>query len=238
MAKLYADEFQRFVELLQIVDQQMSPRPIDRLDLADDPFLEIETALPPPENLRYGCFTLERIKYGVSYRPLLQINFAVPATGLKCKASAALTQAAHLQDFRSGKLIEIADERVAGIDSFGRLRGRTFEGTDKASNLAIEPSLASGGKDNLQLLLRSQRHRFLFVARWHEANDLQGRKMLARIRGLLDRERGLPFHDKSVKILPQQNSDRLGKRSHDTGFNPVHPVEEAKGPVLKDRIGV
>jgi hypothetical protein len=208
------------------------------LDLTDDPLLEIETALPPPENLRHGCFTLERIKYGMPYRSLLQINFAVPPTGLECKASAALTQAAHLQDFRSGKLIEIADERVAGVDSFGRLRGRAFEGTDKASNLALKPSLASGSKDNLQLLLRSQRHRFLLIARRHEANDLQGGKMLARVRGLLDRERGLSFHDKSVKILPQQNSNSLGKSSHDAGFDPVHPVEEPKGPVLKDRVGV
>ena len=79
MIKLDADEFQRLVEFLQIIDQQMRPRPIDCLLLADNPFFKIKPALPPAENFRHRRFAFERIEDGVPNRALLQVNFAVPA---------------------------------------------------------------------------------------------------------------------------------------------------------------
>jgi len=41
-----------FIELLQIIEQQMGQWPIDRLLLADDPLFKIKAALPPSKNFR------------------------------------------------------------------------------------------------------------------------------------------------------------------------------------------
>src|SRR4051794_3263763 len=95
---LDAGQLERFVELLQIIDQQVGPRPIHRLDLADDPFLEIETTLSPPKYFRDGSLPLELVKNGVTHRALLQVNFAIPASRFEGKASTPLPQTAHLQD--------------------------------------------------------------------------------------------------------------------------------------------
>src|ERR1700730_5566599 len=72
------DEFQRLVELLEVVDQQMSPRPIHRLLLADNSFLKIEAALTPPENFGDGRLTSQGTVGCVANRALLQIDFTVP----------------------------------------------------------------------------------------------------------------------------------------------------------------
>src|SRR5207302_1042792 len=47
------------IEFLQIIKQQMSQWPIDRLFLADDPLFKIKTALPPAENLRQSPFAFQ-----------------------------------------------------------------------------------------------------------------------------------------------------------------------------------
>ena len=47
-------KFHRLVEFLQVIDQEMRPWPIYRLHLANNPFLEIEPPLAPPENLSDG----------------------------------------------------------------------------------------------------------------------------------------------------------------------------------------
>jgi hypothetical protein len=52
------DEFERLIELLQIVDQEMRPRPVDRLFLADDSLFEIESALSPAKDFSYGMLAL------------------------------------------------------------------------------------------------------------------------------------------------------------------------------------
>jgi len=47
---LQTDQFER------LVDQQMCPGTIDCLQPADDPFLEVKTALSPSKNLRQRRF--------------------------------------------------------------------------------------------------------------------------------------------------------------------------------------
>ena len=70
-------QFQRLVEFLQIIDQQMRPRPIDCLNLADNSFFKIEPALPPAENLGHRRLAFERIENRVPHRAMLEVNFAV-----------------------------------------------------------------------------------------------------------------------------------------------------------------
>src|SRR4051794_39780039 len=75
----HADELERLVQLLQVIDQEVRPRPVDRLHLADDSFFKIKTSLPPAENFRNGRFALEDVEDGVPHRSLLQVNLAVAA---------------------------------------------------------------------------------------------------------------------------------------------------------------
>src|SRR3954463_8498973 len=120
--KLTADEFQRLVQLLQIVDEQVRPRSIHRLLLADDSFLKIEPALPPPENLRNCRLAVQRAVHRVANGPLLQIDFADSAGRFKSEPAAALAQTAHLKYLGSRKLIQITNQRMAGINSLAGRR--------------------------------------------------------------------------------------------------------------------
>src|SRR6266513_2244777 len=131
MGGLHADELECLVEFLQIVDQKMGPGSIYCLHLADDAFLKIKTTLPPTENLCHRRFSLQRTEHRMTHRAMLQVNFTVTAARLERKATAALAQTAHLQDFRGGKLIEIADKRMARIDSFGGRAGRPLQRLNK-----------------------------------------------------------------------------------------------------------
>src|SRR4051794_30448416 len=74
------DEFQRLVELLEVVDQQVSPRPIYRMLLTDNSFLKIEAALAPSKDFGNSRLTHQRTIDSVANCALLQIDFAV-ATG-------------------------------------------------------------------------------------------------------------------------------------------------------------
>ena len=56
-------ELGRFIELLQVVDQEVRPRPIYCLHLADNAFFKIEPALPPPENFSNGCIATVDVIY-------------------------------------------------------------------------------------------------------------------------------------------------------------------------------
>ena len=72
----------------------------------------------------------------------------------------------------------------------------------------------------------------------HQANNLERGKMLPDVRGLLQRQFRLPFHDKSVEILGQKKRYRFGKRSHNADFHLFHRVKNSQLLVLKDRICV
>src|SRR5207302_5368100 len=87
---LHADELQCLVELLQIIDEEMRPGPINRLFLADDPLFKVKPALSPPENFGHRRFAFERTKQRVTHRPLLQINLAVAASRFERQATASL----------------------------------------------------------------------------------------------------------------------------------------------------
>src|SRR6267143_1990376 len=87
---LNTHELERFIELLQVINEQVSPRAIDCLLLANDPFLKIEAPLTPPENLGHRRLAYNRTEYGMPHRALLEIDLAVPTTRLKSKASAPL----------------------------------------------------------------------------------------------------------------------------------------------------
>src|SRR3954469_13465588 len=118
----------------------MRPRPVNRLHLADDPFLKIEPPLAPPENLRDGRLSLEHAKDGMPHRAVLKVNFAVAAPGLEGETPAPLAEATHLQNFGRGKLIEIADQGVTRVDSLRCLSRMRLERANKASELMSEPT--------------------------------------------------------------------------------------------------
>src|SRR5205085_6035173 len=87
---LNTDQLERFVELLQVIDEQVCPRPVDRLLLADDSFFKIKTALSPAENLCHRGLAFDRTEHGMSHRTLLEIDLAVAATGFKSETPAPL----------------------------------------------------------------------------------------------------------------------------------------------------
>src|ERR1700686_4757495 len=100
----------------------MRPRPIHALHLADDSFFKIKPALAPAENFCNRRLAFERPEDRVPDGAVREVNLAVAPARFKGKPPAPLPEAAHLQNLRGGKLIQIADERMARVDSFG---GRT-----------------------------------------------------------------------------------------------------------------
>ena len=166
-----------------------------------------------------------------------EINLAVPAARLESEAAAALTKAAHLQDLCGGKLVQIADERVAGIDPFGGYSALS-ERTHKGVQLPPQAPLAAARRHPHDFLLVSHTDELLVVRLGSEANDVQRREMLTGVGRLFERDGGLAFHHKSIKIFRQQNGNSLGESSNDAGFDIVNFVENAKRAVLKDRISV
>src|SRR4051794_34407745 len=148
----------------------MSPRPVHGLDLANDAFFEIKPALPPPENLGHGRLALERTVDRMAHRAVGQVNFTVAAARLESESPAALTEAAHLQNLGGGKLVEVADEGMARIDSF---RGRSSSGErgDKILKLFPQISLARVARDVRDLLLGNGRIGVLGPRR--KTDDLQ-----------------------------------------------------------------
>jgi hypothetical protein len=82
---------------LQVIDQQVRPRAVDCLHLADDAFFKIEPALAPAEDLRHGRFSFERAKHRVAHRSVVQVDLTVTAPGFEREPTAPLAQAAHLQ---------------------------------------------------------------------------------------------------------------------------------------------
>src|SRR5207244_12296255 len=89
--------FEGFIELLQIIEQQMGQWPIDRLLLADDPLFKIKAALPPSKNFRQRSFAFQRSVDGMPNRPLVHLDLAVTASRLQASGSAAVTHAGPLQ---------------------------------------------------------------------------------------------------------------------------------------------
>src|SRR5689334_17078504 len=77
IASLGARQLHGLIELLQIVEQQMRPRPIHSLNLADDPFFKIEPALSPAKDFGHCSFAFQRAVNRVSHHAVVQIDFAV-----------------------------------------------------------------------------------------------------------------------------------------------------------------
>ena len=114
-----------------------------RLHLADDSFFKIKPALAPAENLSDGGFAFERSKDRMPHRAMVQVNLAVSPARFEGKPAAALAQAAHLQNLGRGKLVEIADERMAGIDPLRRRSALRRANAQSAAIARRKPPLAA-----------------------------------------------------------------------------------------------
>src|SRR6202030_4180042 len=87
------------------------------------------------------------------------------------------------------------------------------------------------------LLLRGGRG--LGIRRFRrETNNLQGREMLARVRGLLHGDGIFALDDEPVEVLPEQYRDSLRHCAHDPVLGVVDFVQNSERAVLKDRIGI
>lgn len=62
--------------------------------------------------------------------------------------------------------------------------------------------------------------------------------MLADICRLVDRNRSIAFYEKAIKVFIEQCLDGFRETAYDAGLDPVGPVQNGQGAVLKDRIGV
>ncbi len=64
---LNADQLERFIELLQVINKQVSPWAIHSLLLANDSLFKIETALAPSEDLGHRGLANDRTEYRMSH---------------------------------------------------------------------------------------------------------------------------------------------------------------------------
>lgn len=62
--------------------------------------------------------------------------------------------------------------------------------------------------------------------------------MLPKVCGLLERDSGLTFNQKPVKVLFKQCLDSFRQIAHDLGLEMVDLVGDGECQVLKDRVGV
>ncbi|MEY2504089.1 MAG: hypothetical protein QOG27_369 [Verrucomicrobiota bacterium] len=215
----------------------MRPWAIHGLHLTDDSLFKIEPALPPAENLSDRRFPFERPEHRVPDRPVREVNLAVAAAGLESKPATALAQAAHLQNFGRRKLVEITDERVARIDAFRR-RSALRERTDEGVQLPAQASVAAIACNSGNLLLPGRLGEVHFPGFRSETDDSQGWEMLASVRSLFHGDGGFSLDHESNEILGQKHADRLRERPDYTGLDIVDFVQNAQGPVLKDRVSI
>src|SRR5205085_1767746 len=127
-----------FVEFLQIINQQVGPRSVDRMSVADQTFFEIEATLAPSKNFGDGRLAFQATINGVSNRAVMKVNLTFAATRFEGKAPGALAKAGHLQNLGGGKLIEIANKRMARVYSFLRHIATVFQRPDKLPDLATQ----------------------------------------------------------------------------------------------------
>jgi hypothetical protein len=170
-------------------------------------------------------------------RAVSQVNLAVAPARFEGKAAATLPQAAHLENLGGGKLVEIADERVTGVDAFGGYSALS-ERPHKRVQLSAQASLAAAGRYSANLLLVGCVHELLVVRFRSEADDVQRGKMLPGVGCLFERDGRLAFHDESIKIFGQQDGNGLRQSADNPDFDAVDLIEYAKSAVLKDRVGV
>src|ERR1700693_2956726 len=122
------------------------------------------------------------------------------------------------------------------IDPLSRRPRLPPERPNKILEEQLHPALALLAQQQSDFLLRRGGSSFGFGPVRRQANNLERGKMLPDVRGLLQRQFRLPFHDKSVEILGQKKRDRFGKSSYNAGFQPFHRVEHGQFLVLKDRM--
>jgi len=68
---------------LEVVDQQVRPKPVDRLNLTDNSLFEIEAALSPAEDFGNRRFAFQSPEDRMPDRAVLEENLAIPATGFE-----------------------------------------------------------------------------------------------------------------------------------------------------------
>jgi hypothetical protein len=168
---------------------------------------------------------------------MMEVNLARSAARFKSQSTAALAHAAHLQYLRGGKLVQVADERVTRVGSFGGIGFCAFKSGNDLAELATEIAIAAIGRDDSDLLLcRSLTHAFLFGP--NQDQDFERRKMLAGIGRLFERKQRFAFDDKEIEVLAHDDVDRLMKRPHDRQLHVWHEAENPEGSILENGIAV
>ena len=99
-------------------------------------------------------------------------------------------------------------------------------------------SLAAVRRDSRDLLLLSRANELLVVRFRHETDDSKRGKMLAGVGSLFERDGRFAFDHEPIKIFLEQCRNRLRQGADDARLDLVDLVENTKGAVLKDRIGV
>lgn len=85
-----------FIKFLHVIEHQMRPRTVHRLNLADDAFLEEKTPLAPAKNLCYSRFAFEGVIKRMADNSMVQEDLHCAAAGLESESTGPLTEAAHL----------------------------------------------------------------------------------------------------------------------------------------------
>src|SRR5437868_14757754 len=114
-------DVERFVQFLQIIDQQVGPRPVDRMSVANQTFLKIETTLAPSKDFGNGRLALQAPIDGVSNGAVTKVNLTLAATGFESEPSGALAKVSHLQNLGSGKVVKVGNKRMARNSYLQRL---------------------------------------------------------------------------------------------------------------------
>src|SRR5262249_3577826 len=138
----------------------------------------------------------------MAHRTLLEINLAAPPARFEREPSAALAQAAHLQNLRRRKLVEISNQRMTGIDSFRRSGARMrIERGNETAQRRPHLAIASADPKHFDVLLLCARPDFGSSAAFEQASNGQRRKVLAQMGRLLERELGVALDDDAVEIF-------------------------------------
>jgi hypothetical protein len=168
---------------------------------------------------------------------MMEINLARSAARFEGQSTTALAHAAHLQYLSGGKLVQIADERVTRVGSFGGIGFWAFKSRNDLAELAPEIAIAAIGRDDSNLLLcRPLTHTFLFGL--NQDQNFERRKMLAGIGRLFERKRRFAFDDKEIEVLAHDDVDGLMQGAHDAQLHIRHEADDPKDSILENGIAV
>src|SRR5262249_32197303 len=157
---------------------------------------------------------------------------ARPTARLESESPATLTHAAHLENLRGRKLVEVADERMARVSSFGDVDFGAFKSGNDLAKLAAETAIAAIRRDDRDFLL----HRALMqvlIPRLNQNQDFKRRKVLPRIRRLLERERCFTLNDKKIEVFAHDDVNRFVHRAHNSEFHVGQKAENRQYSILE-----